>query len=141
MAAVEAKLRFTRIRNEVATLESARNPRKGSISTLREYSERWTVYVCPVCSTETGFEWRDFEIHAGRNQSNSAIEDQRQIEVEAKPPLKDKNSFVDFYCSGCKQAVRTYFCIGVTGKGESTIELDLTVEVAPVKRTGEEIVE
>ena len=73
------------------------------------YSERWTIYVCPRCRTQTGFEWADFTRHAGIRFSNLALADQQAIELEVADRLMDENSFVDFYCSGCKGVVRVYY--------------------------------
>ena len=40
------------------------------LSGTRKYSDRWTIYVCPSCHTETGFEWADFGKHVGSSFSN-----------------------------------------------------------------------
>ena len=66
------------------------------------------MYVCPVCSTQTGFDWKDFERHAKGAHSNLSVADQRVIEAKAQSRLGSENAFVDFYCPGCNQAVRTY---------------------------------
>jgi hypothetical protein len=50
------------------------------------------------------------------------------IEAEAQSRLGSENAFVDFYCPGCKQAVRTYFRTGVVSRGEVATELVFVVE-------------
>jgi hypothetical protein len=73
------------------------------------YSDRWTVYVCPACRTQTGFKWADFYKHAGIRFSNLSPADQEAVEREVADWLTDGNSFLDFYCSGCKGVVRVYY--------------------------------
>src|ERR1700751_5248783 len=70
------------------------------------YSDRWTIYVCPTCDTQTGFEWSDFHKHVGSNFSNLRHPDREAIEREVDHRLTDENSFLDCYCSGCEGAVR-----------------------------------
>ena len=73
------------------------------------YSDRWTIYVCPVCRTRTGFEWTDFNKHAGIRFSNLSSSDRQAIEREAADMRTDANSFLDFYRPGCKGVVRIYY--------------------------------
>lgn len=72
-------------------------------------SSRWTVYVCPKCKTETGFEWADFLKHVGSAFSNLVYQDRQAVEREVAHRLKDENGFADFYCPGCNGIVRVYF--------------------------------
>ena len=72
-------------------------------------SSKWTVYVCPRCKTETGFEWSDFLKHVESNFSNLIYQDRQAVAREAAPRLVDENGFADFYCPGCNGGVRIYF--------------------------------
>jgi hypothetical protein len=74
-----------------------------------QFSQRWTVYVCSTCKTETGFEWSDFYRHVGAQQSNLKPVDRQAIELEHVPPTTHENSFLDFYCSGCGRVVRVHY--------------------------------
>jgi hypothetical protein len=73
------------------------------------YSVRWTVYVCPQCKTETGFEQLDFLKHVKTNFSNLMYQDRQAVEREASSRIRNENAFVDFYCSGCNGVVRAYY--------------------------------
>jgi uncharacterized C2H2 Zn-finger protein len=72
-------------------------------------SSGWTLYVCPRCKTEIGFERADFLKHVGSSFSNLIYQDRQAVEQEAAPRLTDENGFADFYCPGCNGVVRTYF--------------------------------
>ena len=79
------------------------------LSEPSKYSQRWTVYVCSKCHTQTGFEWTDFAKHVGRLFSNLMYPDRQAVEREVTDKLTDENSFLDFYCSGCNGVVRVYY--------------------------------
>ena len=100
---VHAQNRFTRLR-----WGYGQGPVDG-LSEPSQYSSRWTVYVCPKCRAETGFEKPDFLKHVGTNFSNLMYPDRPAVEREAACHLKDENAFVDFYCGGCNGVVRTYY--------------------------------
>jgi len=94
-----------------------------------KYSDRWWVYVCPVCDSETAFECADFKKHAVSNFSNLMYPDQQAVEREAAPHLTDENAFLDFYCQGCNSVVRTYYHYEPTGERRGgCLELKVVVE-------------
>jgi hypothetical protein len=100
---VYASQRFTRLRWGYGN---------GPVNGINEpsgYSDRWTVYVCPNCKTETGFEELDFMKHVETNFSNLMYPDRQAAEREASRRRRNENAFVDFYCSGCNGVVRAYY--------------------------------
>jgi hypothetical protein len=105
-------------------------PRYG-LSEPHIYSDRWTIYVCPSCRAETGFEWPDFHKHIGSRFSNLTFPDQRAVEREAASSLNDENGFVDFYCHGCNGVVRTYYRYNPPEERQSDwLELRMVVELS-----------
>ena len=86
------------------------NKSMAGLSEPSNYSERWTIYVCSKCKTQTGFEWHDFNKHVGAVFSNLMYQDRQAVEREVTDKLTDENSFLDFYCSGCNGVVRVYYC-------------------------------
>lgn len=103
------------------------------LSEPSKYSSRWTVYVCPKCKTETGFEWCDFEKHVGSGFSNLMYQDRQAVEREAASKLTDENGFVDFYCPGCNGVVRAYYRYEPPEERvhEEWLELRIVVERTP----------
>ena len=99
------------------------------LSGRHKYSDRWWVYVCPVCDSETGFECTDFKKHAASAFSNLMHPDQQAMEQEAAPHLTDENAFLDFYCQGCNGVVRTYYRYEPVGeRWGDRLELTIVVE-------------
>jgi|GEM_PF-1638467 hypothetical protein len=122
---VAAKERFT-----LLGCDYKGNFREGS-SERRGYSNRWTIYLCPTCSTETGFEWSDFSKHVRSAFSNLIYQDRQAIEREAAPRLTDENAFADFYRPGCKGAVRVYFRCDEPERSYGLLDLKIVIERAP----------
>jgi hypothetical protein len=84
-------------------------------------SSRWTVYVCPKCRTETGFEWSDFGKHVGSRFSNLMYRDRQAVEREVPSRLTDQNAFVDFYWPGLQQCCSDLLPVRTTGRKGSTV--------------------
>ncbi len=101
---MDAKTRFTLVGRD-----RKGNSLYGFAETKKKYSDRWFVYVCPACSTETAFEWSDFVRHAGKSFSNLVASDELAIEREVAGRLRNENAFIDFYCTGCHSFVRAYY--------------------------------
>jgi hypothetical protein len=100
----DAKTRFTLVGRD-----KKGNALRGSAETAKKYSDRWFVYVCPVCKTETAFEWNDFVRHAGKSFSKLIASHEQAIGGEAAGRLKNENAFIDFYCTGCHSFARAYY--------------------------------
>src|SRR5258708_9604747 len=98
------------------------------LSKTNQYSERWTIYSCPTCHTETGFEWTDFGKHVGSSFSNLQYQDRQAVEREAASRLTDENAFVDFYCQGCKGVVRIYYIYKAPERNHWLLVLETVVE-------------
>ena len=79
------------------------------LSEPSQHSGQWTVYVCPTCRTQTGFEWTGFNRHTGSAFSNLKRPEAQEVEPEVGDKLANEPSFLDFYCPGCAGALRVYF--------------------------------
>jgi hypothetical protein len=120
---VAAKERFTSL-----GYDSKGNISRGLAHTAKVYSDRWLIYICPTCRTETGFEWDDLRKHVGRNFSNLVYQDKQAVELEAASRLTDENAFVDFYCAGCSGAVRVYYRYEQPERSHGLLDLKTVVE-------------
>jgi hypothetical protein len=101
------------------------------LSGTGKYSDRWTIYICPSCRTETGFEWADFGKHVGSGFSNLTYQDRQAVEREVASRLTDENAFVDFYCQGCNGVVRIYYRYEPPERNSGVLSLKTVVERAP----------
>lgn len=73
-------------------------------------------YKCS-CGQSVSFNFRNFEKHSFSKFYNLRQEDAVQMENLIDEKIKaDTNSFLDFYCPGCKKPVRIYFLSWAGGK-------------------------
>jgi hypothetical protein len=100
---------------------------RGSAETGKKYSDRWFVYVCPVCKTETAFEWNDFVRHAGKSFSNLMASDEQAIGGEAAGRIENENAFIDFYCHSFVRAY--YYCEPPQDRQNKWLTLKTVVEL------------
>lgn len=123
----DAKSRFT-----VVGWDERGEALYGNATSKTNYSDRWFVYICSTCRTETGFEKKDLITHVGTGHSNLLESDQNSVERELASYLTSENSFVDFYCSGCGKAVRAYYLYEPyeDRRGDS-LKLKTVAEVSP----------
>ena len=66
-------------------------------------------YTCPGCGGKISFTLRNLNKHAHSTFTNLSPDDADAIEKTAIGHVGDANSFVDFYCPGCKLPVRIYY--------------------------------
>jgi hypothetical protein len=101
---------------------------RGLARASKVYSDRWLIYVCPTCRTETGFEWDDLRKHVGSSFSNLVYQDMQAMEREAASRLTNENAFVDFYCEACRGAVRVYYRYEQPERSYGLLDLKTVVE-------------
>jgi hypothetical protein len=101
---------------------------RGLARASKVYSDRWLIYVCPTCQTEVAFEWDDLRKHVGSRFSNLVYQDKQAVEREAAPRLTNENAFVDFYCEGCRAAVRVYYRYEQPERSYGLLDLKTVIE-------------
>ena len=75
-----------------------------------------SIYTCPHCSEHLSFGMRDFEKHQRSKFTNLSTHDAQTI-AAASPVAEDKyNSFLDFYCRGCRRPVRILYLSWTGGR-------------------------
>lgn len=73
------------------------------------------VYRCPECKSEIEFSDKDFEKHKRSSFSNLQESEIALINEFLERNKLNAESFLDFYCPGCRKATRIYFSTGYTG--------------------------
>jgi len=66
-------------------------------------------YTCSRCGEKISFTLRNLDKHAHSTFTNLSSEDVDAIEKSVAGHVGGANSFVDFYCPGCKLPVRIYY--------------------------------
>ena len=66
-------------------------------------------YTCFRCGEKISFTLRNLDKHAHSTFTNLSPADASAIERIVAGRVGDANSFVDFYCPGCKLPVRIYY--------------------------------
>ena len=79
-----------------------------------EADEDWETYprsdyTCPKCQEKVSFNLKDLDRHSFSTFTNLSPTDERRAELIVGENKNDANSFLDFYCPGCKSPVRIYF--------------------------------
>lgn len=68
-----------------------------------------TIYTCPHCQHELALVMRDFARHARSTHTNLSASDAAAIAQTLPFGQPLINSFLDFYCPGCRAPVRLYY--------------------------------
>lgn len=68
-----------------------------------------TIYTCPHCQHELALVMRDFARHARSTHTNLTPPDAAAIAQTLPFDRPLINSFLDFYCPGCRAPVRLYY--------------------------------
>lgn len=93
-----------------------------------------TVYTCPICSEQRSFSLEDFNSRALSEMTNLTRDDANDIGVASQAySIKvhqnvNFRSFIDFYCGGCRSAVRIYYDSWGGGRFTYGHELAFVVE-------------
>ncbi len=92
-----------------------------------------SVYHCPVCGTQTSFAMRDLDRHAHREFTNLSQADARVVAEVVEGSGREYNSFLDFYCPGCRVPVRIYYSSWAGGRWTRGHDLLFIVESTAVQ--------
>ena len=86
-------------------------------------------YKCR-CGQSISFNFRNIQKHSYSDFTNLRKEDVMQIEHLIDETIKaETNSFLDFYCPGCKKPVRFYFLSWAGGRqGENGCHIKFVVD-------------
>lgn len=88
-----------------------------------------TVYTCPRCGAQIGFQKVHFEHQAERQASNFSLSIQRSFNEWASLNGQAGNPFLDWACPGYALAVRVYAHPWAGGRhGDSGIDLAVVIE-------------
>ena len=101
------------------------DPEEPSIHTIPDDA----VYTCPRCSERIQLHLRNFQEAACRPVSRLSAEDDREMS-KVHGALRAGESFLDWYCPGCRQAIRVYYSGYVADKGIFFVELTRVLESA-----------
>jgi hypothetical protein len=97
-------------------------PAEGRLTKLAfQADEDWNTYplseyTCASCGEKVGFSLRDLDKHAYSDRTNLSEGDAAAFTAVAAKRLGEANSFLDFYCPGCKAPVRLYYHAWVGGR-------------------------
>jgi hypothetical protein len=89
-----------------------------------------SVYTCPHCGSQTGVTLRDLDRHSFSDFTNLSATDSSAIAHLAAQSGRAFNSFLDFYCPGCRRPVRVCFDSWAGGRYTHGHELVFVVERA-----------
>lgn len=67
------------------------------------------VYTCPDCREQVGFNTRDFLRRFRQPHSNLNAADQAAFDSFCPLDSSREESFLDFYCAGCRRPVRLIY--------------------------------
>lgn len=99
----------------MASVRMRRANAKHRLSKLEfQADEDWDAYprsnyTCPRCQKTISFNLKDLDHHSFSSFTNLSSLDQTKVESIVGDNKGDANSFLDFYCPGCKSPVRIYF--------------------------------
>jgi hypothetical protein len=87
-----------------------------------------STYTCPHCNQQMSFGMRDFEKHRLSQFTNLSAEDAQSIGTASPAPDDRFNSFVDFYCRGCRMPVRILYLAWAGGRFTHGYTLSYVIE-------------
>lgn len=83
-----------------------------------------------MCNEQISLGMKDFRHHFRSDFTNLESKDAEAMSEAALTSKKHYDSFLDFYCPGCHNAVRIYYGGGVAGKGTFGVTISFLIEGA-----------
>ena len=68
-----------------------------------------STYSCPCCGEQISFALRDLEKHQLSKFTNLLAADAQAVGAASAWAERNFNSFIDFYCVGCRRPVRILY--------------------------------
>ena len=87
-----------------------------------------STYTCPHCNGQMSFAMRDFQKHQRSQFTNLSANDAQAITAASPAPEQKFNSFVDFYCPGCRVPVRILYLAWAGGRYTHGYTLSYVIE-------------
>lgn len=89
------------------------------------------IYTCPHCHQEIVFNMSHFAEGTFQYFSNLIESDAKQFDEAIQRVDEDHNSFLDFYCPGCKAPIRVYYLAWAGGRFTHGYRLHIVAEGNP----------
>lgn len=92
-------------------------------------------YSCPACAEVISFCIKDFDRHAHSSGTNLNSELAAGVSAFVAGKTDEANSYLDFYCPGCKLPVRIYYQAWAGGRYTHGHTIKFVVEALPANHS------